>query len=80
MQWRKSGKTYHGLPVGRYQVMLIPAGGGDVDHLSAEEMLAGGDKQATAGSQTIPAQYMRAATSGIELTISEGANQFDIDV
>lgn len=26
------------------------------------------------------AQYMRAATSGIELTISEGANQFDIDV
>lgn len=79
IEWRRSGTTYDGLPVGKYQVMLVPADYVDVDELSADEMLEGGGSGGQTSSQ-IPPKYLRAATSGLEYEVSEGENEIDIDI
>lgn len=78
IEWRKEGKTYSGLPVGKYQVMLVPAGSIDIDEMSADEMLDGGPPPEE--KSAIPAKYLRVATSGLEYDITEGENQVDISV
>ncbi len=78
IQWRRSGANYDGLPVGTYQVMLVPAGTADVDEMSADEMLDGGP--APAPKASLPIKYLRATTSGLEYTITEGENTIDIDL
>lgn len=81
VEWRKSGKTYSGLPLGKYQIMVIPSGIDDADQKSAEEMLAGDSPKAKkAPKLIIPAKYMRANTSGLEFTIENGDNKYDIDI
>lgn len=79
IEWRKEGRTFDGLPVGHYQGMIVPADSVDVEELSADEMLDGGAPSAKA-TNTIPAKYMRAATSGLEFDIAEGENVIDIDL
>ncbi|MFW6114559.1 MAG: carboxypeptidase-like regulatory domain-containing protein [bacterium] len=78
IEWRKGGTTYDGLPVGNYQVMIVPADYVDVDELSADEMLAGGGDQQATGQ--IPPKYLRGSTSGLAYEISEGENEIDIDL
>src|SRR5690606_33479870 len=58
IEWRRSGTTYDGLPVGTYQVLLVPAGAIDIDAVSAEDMLAGGPKQPKP-SVAIPPHLLR---------------------
>ena len=77
IEWRRSGTTYDGLPVGNYQVMLVSAGAVDIDDVSAEDMLAGGPKQSPAKAD-IPAKYLRTSTSGLTYDIAEGENKIDI--
>ncbi len=78
IEWRRSGTTYDGLPVGKYEVMLVSAGAIDIDEVSAEEMLAGGPKK-TAAKVDIPAKFLRTTTSGLAFDIVEGENKVDID-
>ena len=78
IEWRRSGTTYDGLPVGKYDVMLVPAGAIDIDEVSPEEMLAGGPKQ-SAPKTNIPAKFLRTSTSGLSYDVTEGENRIDID-
>lgn len=78
IEWRREGKTYAGMPVGEYQVMLVPADAADVDELSADEMLDGGPE--TPSKSRIPHRYYRTGTSGLAYTINEGENVIDIDI
>ncbi len=77
IEWRRSGTTYDGLPVGNYQVMLVPAGAVDIDEVSAEDMLAGGPKPVKP-SVAIPPKLLRNTTSGLAYDVSEGENNIDI--
>ncbi len=78
IEWRRSGTTYDGLPVGKYEVMLVSAGAVDIDEVSAEDMLAGGPKT-TAAKVDIPAKFLRTTTSGLAYDIVAGENKIDID-
>lgn len=78
IEWRKDGQAYDGLPVGSYQVMLVPADMVDVDEISADEMLDGGAPRKMKSS--IPAKFLRASTSGLQYQISEGENQIDVAI
>ncbi len=78
IEWRRSGTTYDGLPVGQYDVMLVPANAIDIDAVSAEDMLAGGPKKVT-GKVDIPAKFLRTTTSGLSFAVVEGENQIDIE-
>ena len=80
IEWRKEHRMFDGLPVGKYQVMIVPADGIDVDDLSADEMLAGGANVKVGNKSSIPAKYRRAASSGLEYDIVEGENSIDIDL
>lgn len=79
IEWRREGKTYDGLPVGTYGVMIVAAEFVDVDEMSADEMLEGGPGN-TPKRISIPPKYMRVSTSGLEFTINNGENEIDIDV
>ena len=79
IEWRKEGNSFDGLPVGNYQVMIVPADSVDVEDLSADEMLDGGASTEKLKS-VIPAKYMRAATSGLEYDIVEGENIVDLEL
>lgn len=78
IEWRRSGETYDGLPVGNYQVVLVPADAIDVDDVSAEDMLAGGPKKSKGGG-SIPPKFLRATTSGLVYDVAEGSNVIDIE-
>ncbi|MFK7767187.1 MAG: hypothetical protein AB8B55_08190 [Mariniblastus sp.] len=78
IEWRREGTIYDGLPVGSYQVMIIPAGAMDVDEMTADEMLDGGP--AAPPKATIPAKYYRISSSGLEYDIVEGENAINIDI
>ena len=81
IEWRHSGKTYKGLPVGKYQVMIVSHEADDSDSRSAEEMLAGDKPKASAKPKAkIPPKYSRGNTSGLEYTIQEGPNTIDINI
>ena len=79
IEWRREGKTYDGLPVGTYGVMVVAAEFEDVDELSADEMLDGGPS-AMPKRISIPPKYMRVTTSGLQYTITEGENEIDIEI
>ena len=79
IEWRRSGTTYDGLPLGNYDVMLVPAGAVDVDEMSAEEMLAGGPKKSTSKA-VLPARYLRTTTSGLTFEVAAGDNAIDIEL
>ncbi len=78
IEWRRSGTTYDSMPIGKYEVMLVPAGTVDVDEMSAEEMLAGGPKPAPK-SAAIPAKFLRASTSGLAYDVVAGENIINIE-
>lgn len=78
IEWRRSGTAYDGLPVGNYQVSLVPAGGIDVDEVSADDMLAGGPKQPKP-SVAIPAKLLRNTTSGLVYDVKAGENIINIE-
>lgn len=78
IEWRREGKTFDGLPVGNYQVMLVPAGTVDIDDMTADEMLAGGPPPAP--KMTFPQRFTRGATSGLVFDIVEGENKIDIKI
>ena len=80
IEWRKERRTFDGLPVGTYQVMIVPADHIAVDDLSADEMLDGGANARINKKSSIPRKYLRAATSGLEYEIQEGENLIDIDL
>lgn len=77
IEWRRSGTTYNGLPVGKYEVMLVPAGAVDIDSVSAEDMLSGGPKPGP--KVAIPAKFLRNSTSGLSYDVVEGKNEINID-
>ncbi|QDV27672.1 hypothetical protein [Aureliella helgolandensis] len=78
IEWRRSGKTFDGMPVGNYQVMLVPEGAIDIDEVSAEDMLAGGPKP-NKPQVAIPPRFLRATTSGLSFDVAEGENTINID-
>lgn len=78
IEWRRSGTTYDGLPVGNYQVTLVPAGAVDIDEVSAEDMLAGGPKQPKP-SVAIPPKLLRGATSGLAYDVAANENVINIE-
>lgn len=78
IEWRRSGETYDGLPVGNYQVMLVPADAVDIDEVSADEMLAGGPARPRGGS-SLPPKFLRATTSGLAYDVTEGENVINIE-
>lgn len=77
IEWRREGKTYDGLPVGTYKVLVEPPGMIDVEELSAEEMLDGKDNVASPKPQ-FKKKYTQTATSGLEYTLVAGENTIDI--
>ena len=80
IDWRKERRTFDGLPVGKYQVMIVPADYVEIDDLSADEMLDGGASAKAIKKPSIPAKYLRAASSGLEYDIHESENPIDIDL
>ena len=79
IEWRREGRTFNGLPVGTYQVMIVPALSADVDEMSADEMLDGGPV-AVRAQIVIPRKYLRTTSSGLEYSIVDGDNVIDIDI
>lgn len=79
IEWRRSGTTYNGLPVGNYEVMIVAAGAVDIDELTADEMLAG--KMPEMPKRTaIPRKYLRASTSGLRYEVQQGENNFEVNI
>lgn len=79
LEWRREGKYFDGLPVGVYKVMIQPPVAVDVEELDADAMLAGGGDVAVTKPE-FDRKYRQTATSGLEFTITEGANTCDIDL
>lgn len=69
------------IPVGTYNIAITAAPGSDeVSDQDYEAMMEGGGASGTdtAAQSGIPTKYQRSSTSGLEFTVSEGANSFDI--
>lgn len=79
IEWRRDTSVYDGVPIGKYQVMLVPADTMDVDSLTADELLDGA-AAAKVPKSVIPAKYQRASTSGLEYEIVEGENLINLEV
>jgi hypothetical protein len=73
------------MPVGKYDVMIAPPTGSEVDpgddpNLSPEERF---EKQATSNTKLrvlIPMRYRQTTTSDLKYEIKQGDNHFDIDL
>ena len=79
IEWRRGGKTYNGLPVGTYQVMVVAPTGANIDDVSADDMLDGKEPNVEITVQ-IPPKYLRASTSGLSYEVKAGDNNFDIQI
>ncbi len=77
---RRGGKTYDGMPVGKYEVMIVPSSEVDVDQLTADEMLEGKAPEASEPVVQIPKRYFRAKTSGLSYDVVDGDNNFKINL
>jgi len=80
LKWMREGQTFTEVPVGTYKILIQPPATQNVEELDADAMLAGGDEDLEPATAVFPAKYQQHATSGLEFTVSEGANAHDINL
>jgi hypothetical protein len=71
------------MPVGKYDVMIAPPGGGESEadsSRSAEERFEAGQVSGGKPRVQFPVRYRETTTSGLHYAVVEGENHFDIDL
>lgn len=80
LKWMREDKTWTEMPVGSYKILVQPPEVKNVEELSADEMLAGGDKDLAPAKPVFPKMYQQHSTSGLVFEIKEGENKHDINL
>lgn len=77
--WIRDGARKREVPTGVYKVLIQPpAIGTEVELMTADQMLEGGD--VAPAKPDFPSRYQQHSTSGLEYTVTEGPNTIDIDL
>lgn len=79
----KAGEVLDTIPVATYKVSISPpaeASEADYDKMMEEESTSGGDAEAEAGQEVIPAKYQTTETSGLSKEVKEGSNTIPIEL
>lgn len=80
LKWMREDKTWNEMPAGSYKILVQPPEVKNVEELSADQMLAGGDKDLAPAKPVFPKKYQDHNTSGLTFEIKEGENKHDIDL
>lgn len=80
LNWMREGSTRTEVPVGEYKVLIQPPAVQDVEELSAEQMLDGGDEDIQPAEPDFPKKYQQHSTSGLSFNVQEGENTCDLDL